>query len=96
MAVSATNRPFLAADQAQLPVDLARTGYVEEEEYQLSGLANIYQWGATPADPVTVRDAGVPYVTRISCVSATSGWASRSSRCPWPRCSASIRCATAR
>lgn len=64
IAVSPTNRPFLAAAAAALPVDLARAGYTEEE-FQLSGLANVYEWGATPADPVTVRDSGVPYVTRM-------------------------------
>ncbi|MGC4029514.1 MAG: alpha/beta hydrolase domain-containing protein [Steroidobacteraceae bacterium] len=62
--VSATNRPLLAADHAAQPVNLAAAGYVEEE-YAVSGLAAVYDWGATPADPVTVRTAGVPWTTRM-------------------------------
>ena len=62
---SVTNRPFLAADRAQQPVSLAATGYIESE-LLVSGYANIYDWapiGATSA--VTVRNAAVPYTTRI-------------------------------
>ena len=43
MLVSATNRPFLAANRTQQPVNLAAAGYTETE-YLVRGVANIYQW----------------------------------------------------
>ncbi len=62
---SATNRPFLAAAQAQQPVDLAARGYVESE-LLVSGYANVYDWAeAGSAAAVAVRTADVPYTTRI-------------------------------
>ncbi|MEO6368408.1 MAG: alpha/beta hydrolase domain-containing protein, partial [Steroidobacteraceae bacterium] len=62
---SATNRPFLAAAQAQQPVDLAARGYVESE-LLVSGYANVYDWAeAGSAAAVAVRNADVPYTTRI-------------------------------
>ncbi len=64
VASSATNRPFLAAGQAAQPVNLAAASYVEEE-FVISGLASLYGWGATPADPVTASEAGAPYTTRL-------------------------------
>jgi hypothetical protein len=65
VAITATNRPFLGAATAVQPVGLAARGYVEEE-YFVSGNANIYAWaepGARPA--VTVRTPHLPYTTRI-------------------------------
>ena len=41
--ISITNRPFLAAAQAQQPVDLAARGYLEAE-LLVSGYANVYDW----------------------------------------------------
>ena len=62
---TATNRPFLGAGTSLLPVDLAARGYVEEEFF-VSGNANIYDWAAPGAkSAVTVRTANVPYTTRI-------------------------------
>lgn len=63
--ITVTNRPFLGAQSAAQPVDLATRGYVEEE-YLVSGSANVYEWrpaGTRPA--VRVRTPNVPYATRI-------------------------------
>ena len=60
---SATNRPFLGADHALLPVDLAARGYVESE-LLVSGFANVYDWAGS-GDGVVVRAADVPYATRL-------------------------------
>ena len=63
--ISITNRPFLAAAQAQQPVDLATRGYLEAE-LLVSGYANVYDWAeAGSAAAVTVRNADIPYTTRI-------------------------------
>jgi len=62
IAVSATSFPFLAAHRLQEPIDLAKIGYVEEEFF-VSGRANVYDW--SPAGDLTVRTAGAPYTTRI-------------------------------
>ena len=62
---SATNRPFLAASRAREPVDLGALDYTETE-YFVRGFASIYEWtGAPRAAAVTVREAGIPYTTRI-------------------------------
>ena len=45
-----------------MPQDLARSGYVEEE-YLVSGKANVYDWPDT--GPAVVRTADAPYTTRI-------------------------------
>jgi hypothetical protein len=60
---SPTNRPFLGADRAQAPVDLAARGYLETE-LRVSGFANVYDW-APGAAGVVARTADVPYATRI-------------------------------
>jgi Alpha/beta hydrolase domain len=60
--VTATSHPFGAADHEMIPENLRRYGFVEEE-YLVSGEANIYEWPA--AGPATVRKSGVPYTTRI-------------------------------
>ena len=47
--VSATSYPFGAADHTLVPEDLSKVGYVEEE-YLVSGKANVYTWpGPGPA-----------------------------------------------
>jgi len=61
---SPTNRPFLGADHALAPVDLAARGYLETE-LLVSGFANVYDWAAGGADGVVARGANVPYTTRI-------------------------------
>lgn len=61
---SATNRPFLGADHALAPVDLAARGYVETE-LLVSGYANVYDWAAGGGEGAVVRTANVPYATRI-------------------------------
>ena len=60
--VTATSRPFLGADHNEPPVDLKAAGYVEEE-FLVSGAANVYDW--SPDGAVTVRSANAPYTTRI-------------------------------
>jgi hypothetical protein len=64
MAISPTNRPFLGADRALAPVDLASRGYVEAE-LLVSGFAQVYDWAGSGGDPVVARAASVPYATRI-------------------------------
>jgi hypothetical protein len=60
--VSATSYPFGAADHQLVPEDLADNGYVEEE-YLVSGKANVYDWPAP--GPAVVRTADAPYTTRV-------------------------------
>src|SRR3954471_24093482 len=62
VAVSATSYPFLAAHRLQEPIDLAKIGYVEEEFF-VSGRANVYDWAADGT--LTVKSANAPYTTRI-------------------------------
>jgi Alpha/beta hydrolase domain len=59
---TAASYPFGAADHERVPENLARVGYVEEE-YFVSGLANVYTWPAP--GPAIVRTANAPYTTRI-------------------------------
>jgi hypothetical protein len=54
--------PFGAADHTLAPEDLSRVGYVEEE-YLVSGKANVYTWPAP--GPAVVRTPDAPYTTRI-------------------------------
>jgi Alpha/beta hydrolase domain len=58
---TAASYPFGAADHQLMPQDLRRDGYVEEE-YFLSGKANVYNWPAP--GPAVVRTAGARYTTR--------------------------------
>lgn len=59
---TAKSYPFGAADHTRIPENLAAIGYVEEE-YFISGLANVYTW-PTPG-PAVVRTPNAPYTTRI-------------------------------
>ncbi|MDT0164874.1 alpha/beta hydrolase domain-containing protein [Actinotalea sp. AC32] len=60
--VSETSYPFGAADHQLVPQDLDKLGYVEEE-YLVSGVANVYTW---PEDgPAEVVTADAPYTTRV-------------------------------
>jgi hypothetical protein len=60
--VSADSYPFGAADHQLVPQDLAKHGYVEEE-YLVSGTANVYEWPAP--GPAVVRTPDAPYTTRV-------------------------------
>ena len=60
--VTADSYPFGAADHTMVPQNLSRIGYVEEE-YLVSGTANVYTWPAP--GPAVVRTPNVPYTTRV-------------------------------
>jgi hypothetical protein len=60
--VTASSYPFGAADHQLVPQRLARAGYVEEE-YLVSGRANVYSWPAP--GPAVVRTPDAPYTTRV-------------------------------
>jgi len=60
--VTATSRPFLDSGHVFDPIDLSKAGYVEEE-FLVSGTANVYDWAADGA--VSVRTPAAPYTTRI-------------------------------
>jgi hypothetical protein len=60
--VTEESYPFGAADHQLVPQDLSREHYVEEE-FLVSGTANVYTW---PADgPAVVRTPDAPYTTRV-------------------------------
>ena len=60
--VSAASYPFGAAHHALMPQDLKEMGYVEEE-FLISGTANVYDW--PKSGPAAVRVANAPYTTRV-------------------------------
>jgi hypothetical protein len=60
--VTAKSYPFGAADHQEVPQDLRRRGYVEEE-FLVSGKANVYDWPAP--GPAVVRTPDAPYTTRV-------------------------------
>ena len=60
--VTADSYPMMAAAQLQDVVDLPKAGYVEEE-FLISGRANIYDWDASSR--LTVKTSSAPYTTRI-------------------------------
>lgn len=62
IAVTTASYPFLAADRNLQPVDLKKLGYVEEE-FIVTGAANVYDWNADGS--VAVKTPNVPYGTRI-------------------------------
>jgi hypothetical protein len=62
LAVTASSHPFGGAAWQLRPQDLADHGYVEEE-YLVSGKANVYDWGAD--NRAVVRSADAPYTTRM-------------------------------
>jgi hypothetical protein len=60
--VTAASRPFLGASNLLTPLDLSKTGYVEDE-FIVIGTANVYDW---PADgKLVVKTPNAPYGTRI-------------------------------
>lgn len=60
---TADSIPWSAADQQTTPTDLGKYGYVEEE-YFLSGTANVYNW-ENYGSAATIRTANAPYTNRI-------------------------------
>src|SRR5215204_5423985 len=60
--VTPTSFPFLASDKNLVPLDLTQSGYVEEE-FIISGNANVYDWQTDGS--VTVKTPNAPYATRI-------------------------------
>jgi len=56
------SHPFGGAKWQLRPQDLADHGYVEEE-YLISGTANVYEWGAD--NKAVVRTPDAPYTTRV-------------------------------
>src|SRR5665213_1248785 len=60
--VTAGSFPFLSASRVFQPVDLKKAGYVEDE-FIVSGTANVYDWAADGA--LTVKIPNAPYATRI-------------------------------
>lgn len=62
LATTAQSHPFGGAAYTLRPQDLAKLGYVEEE-YLISGQANVYEWPAP--GPAVVRTADAPYTTRV-------------------------------
>ena len=54
--------PFMAAANNLEPTDLSKFGYVEEE-FILSGNANVYDWAADGM--VTIKSPNIPYANRI-------------------------------
>lgn len=59
---TAASHPFGAADTMQQPLRLDTRGYVEEE-YAVSGVAQVYGWNSDGT--VSVRHRDLPYATRI-------------------------------
>jgi hypothetical protein len=63
MPATATSFPMMQSDKLQTVVDLPKAGYVEEE-FLVSGRANIYDW-APNGGGVVVKTPNAPYTTRI-------------------------------
>lgn len=60
--VSAESYPFGAANHTRVPTDLKADDYVEEE-FLVSGTANVYDW--PQPGPAVVRTPNAPYTTRV-------------------------------
>ena len=60
--VASDSYPLGAANHLNVPEDLSKVGYIEEE-YFVSGYANVYDWNAPGA--ATVRTPHAPYTTRM-------------------------------
>src|SRR6185436_14049350 len=60
--VTADSYPFMAANRIQTSIDVAKLGYVEEE-FLVSGTANVYNWAVDGS--VNVKTPNAPYTTRI-------------------------------
>jgi len=62
IAATVTSVPLMTSSKLQTVVDLPRAGYVEEEFF-VTGRANVYDWG-TDGQPA-VRTPNAPYATRL-------------------------------
>lgn len=62
LASTAESYPFGAANNQEVPQDLKKLGY-DEEEFLVSGTSNVYTWPA--AGPAQVRTPDAPYTTRV-------------------------------
>jgi Alpha/beta hydrolase domain len=60
--VTADSYPFMAANRVTPAIDLSKLGYVEEE-FIVTGGANVYDWAADGA--VSVKTPNAPYGTRV-------------------------------
>lgn len=70
LATTPGSHPFGAADHQEVPQDLGKLGYVEEE-YLASGTSNVYTWPA--AGPDQVRTPAAPYTTQVLVRKPASG-----------------------
>ena len=59
---TATSKPFMAVANNVVPMDLAKYGYVEEE-FILTGTANVYDWASDGT--VSVKTPNAPYGNRV-------------------------------
>jgi len=62
ISVTADSYPFLGAGHTLNPIDFTKAGYVEEE-FIISGNANVYDWA--PDGSLSVKTEKAPYTTRI-------------------------------
>jgi alpha/beta hydrolase family protein len=69
--VTANSYPFMASSKSTPAFDLSKVGYVEEE-YLVSGTANVYDWA--PDGTVNVKTPNAPYTTRILVRRPASGF----------------------
>jgi hypothetical protein len=60
--VTADSYPFMDAAHSLVPFDLSKYGYVEQE-FIVSGTANVYDWAADGS--LSVKTPNAPYATRI-------------------------------
>src|SRR5215469_14590801 len=60
--VTADSYPFMAANHSTPVFDLSKVGYTEEE-FIVSGNANVYDWAADRS--LNVKTPNAPYGTRI-------------------------------
>src|SRR5215472_6170700 len=60
--VTADSYPFMASNRTTPAFDLSKVGYVEEE-FMVSGTANVYDWTSDGA--LNVKTPNAPYGTRI-------------------------------
>src|SRR5260370_29745530 len=62
IAVTADSFAFLGSGRTTEPIDFKKAGYVEEE-FIVSGAANVYDWAADGT--LSVKTEKAPYATRI-------------------------------
>lgn len=62
--ITAQSYPWLDHRHTLRPLDLEKAGFVEEE-YLVSGKANVYDWDPDPAKNIDIKYKDAPYTTRI-------------------------------